>query len=68
MRLMAAQAAASRLPTSSLVLRWTTLFYLGGMVALPIVALGVQAAQPGLVAFWRASPIPSPGILSSSPS
>ena len=28
--------------------------YLGIMVALPMVALGVQAAQPGLGAFWRA--------------
>src|SRR5262245_32043515 len=54
MRLMPSQAAASRYPTSSLVLRWTTLFYLGAMVALPIVALGVQAAQPGLKAFWQA--------------
>jgi sulfate transport system permease protein len=36
-----------------LVLRWTTLLYLGVMVALPMTALAVQAAQPGVSAFWR---------------
>jgi len=51
---MASQAAASRIPASALVLRWTTLCYLGIMVALPMAALGIQAAQPGLRAFWRA--------------
>src|SRR4051812_717786 len=53
---MASQAAAATVHNrpSDLALRWTTLFYLGVMVALPMVALGVQAAQPGLGAFWRA--------------
>jgi sulfate/thiosulfate transport system permease protein len=37
-----------------LALRWTTLSYLGIMVALPIVALGVQAGEPGIGAFWQA--------------
>jgi sulfate transport system permease protein len=51
---MASQAATVHNRPSDLALRWTTLFYLGVMVALPTVALGVQAAQPGLSAFWRA--------------
>jgi sulfate/thiosulfate transport system permease protein len=50
---MASEAAVSRTSTSNLVLRWTTLFYLGIMVALPMVALSIQAARPGLEAFWR---------------
>ena len=37
-----------------LALRWTTLFYLGVMVVLPMMALGVQAARPGWQPFWRA--------------
>jgi sulfate transport system permease protein len=37
-----------------LALRGTTLLYLVGMVALPILALFVQAAQPGLGPFRRA--------------
>src|SRR5271157_3939591 len=37
-----------------LALRWTTLFYLGVMVVLPMVTLSVQAARPGFQPFWRA--------------
>src|SRR5690348_1372425 len=36
------------------LLRGATLSYLGVMVVLPLVALAVQAAEPGLPAFWRA--------------
>ena len=41
-----------------LVLRGTTLFYLGLMVVLPMVALVVEAAQPGASAFCRGGPRP----------
>ena len=37
-----------------LVLRGTTLFYLGLMVILPMAALVVEAARPGASAFWEA--------------
>ena len=37
----------------SLVIRAGSLLYLGVMVVLPLVALGVQAAEPGGQAFWR---------------
>jgi sulfate transport system permease protein len=36
------------------LLRGTTLSYLGVMVVLPLVALAVGAAEPGAGAFWRA--------------
>jgi sulfate transport system permease protein len=39
---------------SDLVLRGTTLFYLGLVVILPIAALVVQAVKPGAGAFWEA--------------
>src|SRR5262249_20202539 len=39
---------------SSLILRGTTLFYLGLMVILPMAALGVEAARPGASAFIQA--------------
>jgi sulfate/thiosulfate transport system permease protein len=40
--------------TSGLLLRGTSLFYLGLMVALPVVALFVEALRGGLVAFGEA--------------
>jgi sulfate transport system permease protein len=43
----------SRSP-SGLLLRGATLSYLGVMVLLPLLALGVQAAEPGVSAFWAA--------------
>lgn len=39
---------------SGLLLRGITLSYLGVMVILPLVALALQAAQPGARAFWDA--------------
>jgi sulfate transport system permease protein len=39
---------------TDLVLRGTTLFYLGLMVILPLTALAVEAARPGLPAFAEA--------------
>ena len=51
---MASQAVNTSNRASDLTLRWTTLVYLGAMVVLPMVALGVQAAQPGVAAFWQA--------------
>jgi sulfate transport system permease protein len=42
-----------RAPTEALI-RGATLSYLGVMVVLPMVALGVQAAEPGALAFWQA--------------
>ncbi len=39
---------------SDLVLRGTSLFYLGLMVVLPMAALGFEAARPGLAAFGEA--------------
>jgi sulfate transport system permease protein len=38
----------------ALILRASTLAYLGVMVVLPLAALTVQAGQPGPSAFWRA--------------
>jgi sulfate/thiosulfate transport system permease protein len=40
---------------SELVLRGTSLFYLGLMVILPVVALGFESARPGLAAFTEAA-------------
>jgi sulfate/thiosulfate transport system permease protein len=39
---------------SELVLRGTTLTYLGLAVLLPMAALGVEAARPGVLTFWEA--------------
>lgn len=39
---------------AGLLLRGATLSYLGVMVVLPLLALGVQTAEPGASAFWRA--------------
>jgi sulfate/thiosulfate transport system permease protein len=41
-------------PASALLIRGASLSYLGVMVVLPLVALGVQAAQPGASAFAEA--------------
>ena len=51
---MAAHAVTTHNRRFDLALRWTTLFYLGVMVVLPMVALSVQAARPGFQPFWRA--------------
>ncbi len=40
--------------TPALVLRGSTLSYLGLMVVLPLAALTVQAVQPGFSSFWKA--------------
>ena len=37
-----------------LMIRGATLSYLGVMVVLPLAALGAEAAEPGLGAFWKA--------------
>ena len=37
-----------------LLVRGATLSYLGVMVLLPLVALSIQAAEPGAPAFWKA--------------
>lgn len=50
---MATVARSSSKP-ASLLLRSLTLAYLGVMVVLPLVALGVQSAEPGWAAFWKA--------------
>jgi sulfate transport system permease protein len=39
--------------TTGLLIRGSTLAYLGIMVVLPLVALSIQAAEPGAVAFWK---------------
>jgi sulfate/thiosulfate transport system permease protein len=39
---------------ADLLLRGATLSYLGVMVALPMLAMGLEAARPGLAAFWSA--------------
>ena len=39
---------------ADLVLRGTTLFYLGVMVVLPMAALAIEAARPGAAAFAEA--------------
>jgi sulfate/thiosulfate transport system permease protein len=46
--------ATSKSSTHALVLRSSTLAYLGVMVVLPLAALTVQAVQPGPSSFWRA--------------
>jgi len=51
---MAAQTVTPHNRGFDLALRWTTLFYLGVMVVLPMVTLSVQAASPGFEPFWRA--------------
>ncbi|MFI5454243.1 MAG: ABC transporter permease subunit [Isosphaerales bacterium] len=38
----------------ALLLRGTTLFYLGLVIILPMAALVVEAARPGAAAFWEA--------------
>src|SRR5262245_38883745 len=45
---------ASPVRSSGLVLRGLTLSYLSAMVILPLIALAVQAVQPGARAFWVA--------------
>ncbi len=40
--------------TPALVLRASTLAYLGVMVVLPLTALTIQAFQPGTASFWQA--------------
>src|ERR1700722_44051 len=47
------RSSVPRSPTEALI-RGATLSYLGVMVVLPLVALGVQAGEPGAPAFWRA--------------
>jgi sulfate/thiosulfate transport system permease protein len=51
---MATAALKSGSRASDLVLRGSSLWYLGIMVALPIAALTVEAVRPGAVAFWEA--------------
>jgi sulfate/thiosulfate transport system permease protein len=51
---MASAAAKARTAIPDLVLRGTSLFYLGLMVVLPIVALLVEAVNPGWGAFGEA--------------
>src|SRR5436305_806378 len=51
---MSAGAIPSQVRGPGLALRWTTLSYLGVMVVLPMIALGAQAARPGLGPFWEA--------------
>jgi sulfate transport system permease protein len=41
-------------PAAGALLRGATLSYLGVMVVLPLLALGVLAAEPGPTAFWSA--------------
>ncbi|MFO0890641.1 MAG: sulfate ABC transporter permease subunit CysT [Isosphaeraceae bacterium] len=48
---MASHSISAHTSRSDLVLRWTTLSYLGLMVVVPMIALYVQAAQSGLPAF-----------------
>src|SRR6516165_5107335 len=43
---------------ADLLLRGATLSYLGVMVALPMLAMGVEAARPGVAAFWAAASAP----------
>lgn len=49
---MSNQALHHRSPIT-LAIRATSLLYLAIMVILPLVALGVQAAEPGRAAFWK---------------
>jgi sulfate/thiosulfate transport system permease protein len=39
---------------ADLLVRGATLSYLGVLVALPILAMGLEAARPGIAAFWSA--------------
>jgi sulfate transport system permease protein len=51
---MSTATVKTRAGATDLVLRGTTLFYLGLMVVLPMVALAVEAARPGFSAFAEA--------------
>jgi sulfate transport system permease protein len=51
---MASGSAKLSTGVSDLVLRGTTLFYLGLMVVVPLLVLVVQAVRPGALAFWQA--------------
>jgi sulfate/thiosulfate transport system permease protein len=51
---MASGTLKLRGSASDLVLRGTTLFYLGLAVILPMAALVVESARPGIGAFWEA--------------
>ena len=51
---MASGTVTLRGGPSDLVLRGTTLFYLGLAVILPMAVLVVEAARPGGGAFWEA--------------
>ncbi len=55
---MASGALKSTGVKSDLVLRSTTLVYLGLMVVLPLAALTVEAARPGAAAFLGGGPRP----------
>jgi sulfate transport system permease protein len=46
--------STDRSSTPALILRGSTLAYLGVMVVLPLATLAVQAATPGPSAFWKA--------------
>src|SRR5438128_11882889 len=48
---MSTGAMKTRSSATDLILRGTTLFYLGLMVVLPMAALVVEAARPGLSPF-----------------
>jgi sulfate transport system permease protein len=50
---MSTRDATWRRTPAELTLRWSTLLYLGLMVVLPMVALGVRTAQPGPRAIWQ---------------
>ena len=45
---------SGRPASSNILVRGATLSYLGVMVVLPLVVLGVEAARPGRTAFWKA--------------
>jgi sulfate transport system permease protein len=47
------RSSVRRTPSEALV-RGATLSYLGVMVVLPLIVLGLQAAEPGALAFWQA--------------
>jgi sulfate transport system permease protein len=50
----AARTLQRHRPSQGLTLRATSLFYLGVMVVLPMLAMTIQAVQPGPRAFWAA--------------
>ena len=52
-KFMSAATPKSSAPPSGLVLRALTLTYLGVMVLLPLLALAIQAAEPGFRGFWE---------------